>query len=275
MHWIYILQCENGGYYVGETTRLVTRFYEHFSGRGGTNTLLNPPESVVAIYPLHKIFKFINFIEDNKMYIFDNDVEDENIDNLHIENFITEVLMKNNEDIIQLIRGGKYTKLNTINQVPSDDFLDKLPICDCGLPCDIHKNHEEDFIYFRCPKKNFYPRLIEQFSVDDDACNFFERFEMYDEVKTKWEKHRDELKILFKKCDWLHCIPRFVENNSNDSSCVSCKKMWYSRIIHKGSSINLCFDCFKDKYDELEHRFKKEESEAQSKKLRTNYNGFL
>ena len=29
MHWIYISECNDGTYYVGETTRLYRRFWEH------------------------------------------------------------------------------------------------------------------------------------------------------------------------------------------------------------------------------------------------------
>ena len=38
MHWIYILQCNDGVFYVGETTRLYRRFWEHECGNGGLNT---------------------------------------------------------------------------------------------------------------------------------------------------------------------------------------------------------------------------------------------
>jgi predicted GIY-YIG superfamily endonuclease len=50
MKWVYILKCKDGYYYVGETTRLYRRFWEHFSGLGAINTTVYKPEKVVAIY---------------------------------------------------------------------------------------------------------------------------------------------------------------------------------------------------------------------------------
>ena len=40
MKWVYILQCENDYYYIGETSRLYRRFWEHQDGMGGLNTSL-------------------------------------------------------------------------------------------------------------------------------------------------------------------------------------------------------------------------------------------
>ena len=37
MYWIYILKCEDDVYYVGQTSRLYRRFWEHQDGRGGLN----------------------------------------------------------------------------------------------------------------------------------------------------------------------------------------------------------------------------------------------
>jgi len=35
MRWVYILQCEDSYFYVGETSRLYRRFWEHQDGLGG------------------------------------------------------------------------------------------------------------------------------------------------------------------------------------------------------------------------------------------------
>ena len=38
MKWVYIFKCEDDHYYVGETSRLYRRFWEHNEGTGGLNT---------------------------------------------------------------------------------------------------------------------------------------------------------------------------------------------------------------------------------------------
>ena len=72
MHWIYILKCYDCDdcdgigesiYYVGQTKRLYSRFWEHASGCGGTNTSVFTPQELVAIYKVSEISKFINYNE--------------------------------------------------------------------------------------------------------------------------------------------------------------------------------------------------------------------
>lgn len=48
--WVlYLLECENGNYYVGITTDLGRRFAEHVFGIGAHYTRANPPQRVVAV----------------------------------------------------------------------------------------------------------------------------------------------------------------------------------------------------------------------------------
>ena len=54
MRWVYILRCEEGYYYIGETSRLYRRFWEHENGLGGLNTSIYPPINIVAIYPVRR-----------------------------------------------------------------------------------------------------------------------------------------------------------------------------------------------------------------------------
>ena len=61
MHWVYILKCEDDYYYVGETTRLYRRFWEHGEGIGGLNTMLFKPEKIVAIYKVNTLGKFLEY----------------------------------------------------------------------------------------------------------------------------------------------------------------------------------------------------------------------
>jgi predicted GIY-YIG superfamily endonuclease len=49
MKWVYILQCEDDYYYIGETSRLYRRFWEHQDDMGGLNTSMYPPKNIIAI----------------------------------------------------------------------------------------------------------------------------------------------------------------------------------------------------------------------------------
>jgi hypothetical protein len=129
MHWIYILQCNDGVFYVGETKRLYRRFWEHECGNGGLNTSIYIPEKIVAIYSVNRLGKF--FIYDTKVInndyttnynnYFDRNGIIENFntnedtygyDNLWVENNIAECLMLNNKSNWEKIRGGKYTRFD-------------------------------------------------------------------------------------------------------------------------------------------------------------------
>ena len=47
MHWIYILKCIDGSFYVGETADLQTRLRFHNEGKGGRYTLRRRPVQLV------------------------------------------------------------------------------------------------------------------------------------------------------------------------------------------------------------------------------------
>ena len=157
MKWVYILKCEDDYYYVGETSRLCRRFREHSEGCGGLNTSIYRPLGPVAIYKVNNLGKFFEYNRNvidtiNNDYTIDNqsgydkwllkkfndDVEDD-YDNLYAENNITECLMINNKDNWDKIRGGKYTRFDIEYKFPINDYVKELPICKCGLPCDVKK----------------------------------------------------------------------------------------------------------------------------------------
>jgi predicted GIY-YIG superfamily endonuclease len=87
MHWIYILKCEDDHYYVGETTKLYKRFWQHFTGIGGVNTYTYKPAEVVAIYKLNTITKFLDYNK-NVLDVINDNYHEYNkwllINNLHI-----------------------------------------------------------------------------------------------------------------------------------------------------------------------------------------------
>ena len=133
MHWIYILRCSDNYYYIGETTRLYRRFWEHLDGKGGTNTSIYYPEEIIGIYKVNTICKFIeynNYINDIidgneeyklfKLRNFNEDNIEEDYDYLFAENYIVECFMINRKNEWDKIRGGKYTRLDIEYNYPND-----------------------------------------------------------------------------------------------------------------------------------------------------------
>ena len=45
--WVYVRKCQNGCYYVGQSTALQARLCEHFARQGAQWTAKNPPISVI------------------------------------------------------------------------------------------------------------------------------------------------------------------------------------------------------------------------------------
>jgi len=283
MHWIYILKCQDDYIYVGETRRLFRRIHEHISGNGGDNTSTWEPESLVAIYKVPHIENFINYnknvtnaLNGNDydkwlLYNFNKVLYDEECDTdivkcrfLECENNIIECMMINNKDNWNKFRGGKYVKFNTNDKFPINEYIKELPLCKCGLPCDIKKNDEKNYLYFRCSKKNIYPDLIDRFKNDEDysfpvenkACNFFKEYKK--DIKFRSTINNDTIELynkLVKKSLWL----RYVQNVNqyNSMNCVgNCNKgLIYSKMQDNSIELYLCHDCFINKNNELKDKY--------------------
>lgn len=267
MHWVYILKCQNDHYYVGETTRLYRRFWEHNSGKGGINTYTYTPETIVAIYKVNMLGMFFeyDYLIDGEIYNsyklkrFDNENGDDEYNGRDIENNITECLMIHNKETWNKIRGGKYTHFNVTYKFPINDNIQNLPICKCGLPCDIKKNKENNYLFFRCAKKNMWEEFKEQFDIDEEPCNFYMEYSRDKQIRLeetkKFEDRKEILKELFKKSSWLKNIPLW--NNIEPEVCIGgCNKGYiYSKISYSYKELNLCYDCFIDKNEELSKKY--------------------
>lgn len=262
VHWIYILKCEDDIYYVGETTRLYRRFWEHQDGCGGINTQTYPPETLVAIYQVHRLYKFlrhINNIQNNNFNtgyelfferggIIENfNVEDEDdvFDHRWTENFIAEKLMIDRKDKWKNIRGGNYIRFNVNYTFPINKYANEIPNCNCGFPCDVRKNEDEGYLYFRCAKKNMWDEMIDDIDldVDNEPCKFFMKFTKDKTYLTEYENRKIKIKELLKQSGWLRNLG-FYEH------CIGgCGKLYNETncIRYDGRAINLCFDCFLDK----------------------------
>lgn len=272
MKWVYILKCEDDYYYVGETSRLYRRFWEHNSGKGGVNTYTYTPETVVAIYKVNLLGMFFEYdylidgaVEggcDYKPYNlkkFDDKFDDYDYNGRDVENNITECLMIHNKEKWNKIRGGKYTHFNVTYKFPINDNLQNLPICKCGLPCDVKKNQEKNYLFFRCAKKNMWDSLKEQFDIDEDPCNFYMEYSKdkqfrLEETK-KFEDRNKTLKELFKKSFWLKNVPE-CDNTEPDVCIGGCNKGYgYTKVTYSYKERNLCFDCLIDKNEELSKKY--------------------
>jgi hypothetical protein len=273
MKWVYILQCENGYFYVGETSRLYRRFWEHENGLGGLNTSVYPPINIVAIYPVNRLGKFFDYtrkVSINDYHLnyniyfkrggiienFNNDNDADNecgYNSLWIENTITEKMMIDNETNWKKIRGGKYVRFNVEYNFPNNQLTQELPNCNCGLPCDVKRNDENNYLYFRCAKKNMWDKMREEFGIADEPCNFFMRYTNDNKYKIEYQKRKQTIKYLACNSDWLKEL-----SGGHYEHCVGgCGKEYdqNNTIRYLTTAINLCFDCFIDKNEELAKKY--------------------
>jgi hypothetical protein len=272
MKWVYILKCENEYYYVGETQRLFRRFWEHAEGCGGLNTSIYTPECIVAIYKVNTLGKFFEYNRNvidainnnnviNNQSIYDkwllkkfNDDVEYDYDNLEAENNITECLMINNKSTWEKIRGGKYTRFIEY-KFPINEVVKDLPLCKCGLPCDIKKHEDNNYLFFRCAKKNMWESFKEQFEIDDEPCNFFIEYTKDKQFRLEEINRSENLKILFKKSFWLKNVE--INDDNYPNQCVGgCHRTSKSiKMSYFDLKRNLCYDCFIDKNEELTKKY--------------------
>ena len=273
MHWIYILKCKEDRYYVGETKRLYRRFWEHLSGIGALNTSIYEPEEIVAIYKVETICKFIDYNEyvtkikagvwHDSYKIFKlknfNDINEEYNDNLFAENNITECLMIHSNESWDKIRGGKYTRFNVEYEFPKNEIIKDLPLCNCGLPCDIKKNDDDNYLFFRCSKKNIWDNMREVFDIYEEPCKFFMEYkkdeEFRSDIANKLKNRSEKIKELFKKSTWLKNID--INNDTYPNQCIGgCGRTSKSiKLTYRNKIRNLCFDCFIEKNEELAKKY--------------------
>lgn len=272
MKWIYILKCEDDYFYVGLTSRLYRRFWEHQDGVGGANTSTYIPEEIVAIYKADTICKFIDYNEHVndilnknectpykycKLKYFNDETDYLTEFELCAENNIAECLMIHKKDEWNKIRGGKYTRFDVEYKFPNNNYIRELPLCKCGLPCDIRKNEDQNFLYFRCAKKNMWDGFIEEFGIDDKPCNFFLKYikdePLKNEENKKFQERCHVLKQLYQKSPWLV----YVEPHTQNIQCIGgCNKTdGSSKLKYRDQILNICYDCFISKNEELSKKY--------------------
>jgi len=276
MHWIYILRCENGQIYVGETTRLFRRFWEHEAGEGGVNTRIMGVEGILAIYKVIDLGRFLSYHEmtiDPEMeytrYVFSDKFDDDDLDYdaKDIENSMAEKLMIMKGEDWQAVRGGTYVRFGVEYQQPTTSLLDVVPTCKCGLPCDVKINEEQGVFYFRCPSKNFWNEIRTEFDLENVAvCDFYQPYRLDAEKCSAWkEKGKDRAIALgnaVRASPWLQNVPTF-----NDvGSCIGCKSKTKKMIKHPfptGPIRAVCCDCLIEKSDLIQKRLPAKDPEPE------------
>ena len=237
-HWIYILKGSCGQkYYVGETTRLYRRFWEH--DKGDCSNTCGKGFRVVAIYKKDNMGTFFDYNEkiinnknlqstfilgvNNPKYLLNNWNKIGGFNHREIKNNIVECMMLGDYHHWKDIRGGKYTKFNCNYKFPENEYVKELPLCHCGLPCDVRKKEENDYIFFRCSKKNFWPGIREKFEIDDEPCKFFKKY-------TKDETYKSNISI---DESWLENVPSHKVLSGGDNKRFSAYCIAYDAMNEK------------------------------------------
>jgi hypothetical protein len=262
MHWIYILQCREGKLYVGETTRLFRRFWEHEDGEGGVNTSRMGVEKVLAIYKVVDLGRFLRYHQsvidpESKYtrYVFSDKFmdDDKDYDGKGLENSLAERLMISRGEDWETVRGGEYVRFVIKYTKPESSPLDVLPFCKCGLPCDVKINFDKGLFYFRCPNKNLWEDVRIEFGLEDmDPCNFYQTYSVDAEKRAAWEKNLENrgqvLRDIVISSPWLLEVPTLKDTGY----CLSCKSKTKTMLTHpypKGPVRAVCLDCLLTKKD--------------------------
>jgi len=263
VHWVYVLECEDDYIYVGETTRLFSRFREHLEHRGGANTYRHTPLRLIGLYKVNENTAFMEYRnailgDDYNQFLLDN--WGENGDNLTIENHITERFFYERRDkaggLEYKVRGGKYTRDDddtvylsyspTIRIIPTEQIVDR-PLCKCGNPSEVKLSKDKSKIYFVCALKNVWPEFCSNLEVGD-PCNFWQLYNEDLTLKTRYES----VKMLSREL-WVANIPASLYK-IHPEPCISCEKTNYLPVFNGGVR-RLCQSCLSTKYDSLKEQY--------------------
>lgn len=199
-------------------------------------------ENKIVEYLFHKLIYNINAYKNNKK-LFDS-------------NYMYDLEELKYQDSQYLVRGGKYIRDDCNYSYEKNNCFNNLPLCKCGLPCDVKKNINKELFYFRCAKKNMWEGLTQEFNIDEEEnepCNFYKEYYEDKIIRLEYENNSKTLSNLFKKSKWLNnlSIKKYIENKE----CISCNLKIYNGVKYKDLERNLCFECFKTKNKEISKNY--------------------
>lgn len=275
MHWIYVLACEDGHIYVGQTQKLNQRLYSHLI-KNSVNTSIYRPHSLIGLYRANVNSAFSDYhryisMPCTKFHpILFSEWEDSNYRFLEVENLITERYMYEKKEDWWKVRGGKYTKIlsdpaEICLPLKAQYFYHKLkhkaiidrPLCHCGYPCEVVKNNQH-IIYFKCPL-NFNKNAWWDNSIPitvPEPCEYWSKYEG-DSKKRAVYLAKEELYKEYIIQDWVDSLPQLPERQPQEQiySCLKCKKMHYAPIFKNGYRC-VCRNCFIKYNDDLRKNYK-------------------
>lgn len=275
MHWVYVLQCEDGHVYVGQTQRLFSRFMDHVSKKV-LNTGVYRPYALIGLYRVGSNVSFMEYhqaIQNSKNEYHPSmlsDWEEDNKPYYMVENLITERYMYEKKEDWWKVRGGKYTKvMDNIEEIclpwSKQRYYKKLskkvildrPLCHCGYPCEVIKTKKNN-IMFKCPlnvQKDTW--LNESISLHiPDPCNYFEMY-TGDAIKKQKYLAKEALYNEYLQEDWVDHIPTMPKRHCYEQpyACLKCKQKKYFAVYAYSHYRQICKNCFIKHHDSIKSAF--------------------
>jgi hypothetical protein len=91
------------------------------------------------------------------------------------------------------------------------------------------------------------------FDIEDEPCNYFMKYIKDANYKIEYEKKKVDIKLLITKSYWL----KQLVGGMYEYCVGGCGKTYdeNNTIRFRGRAINLCFECFVDKNEELLQKY--------------------
>ena len=95
--------------------------------------------------------------------------------------------------------------------------------------------------------------MKDEFEIEEDPCNYFMKYTKDIEYKKYYEERKTLIFNLVKKSPWL----KELIGNMSENCIGGCGKKYDedNTIRYSKKAINLCFDCFINKNEELRDKY--------------------